>query len=46
MMNSIDKFRSNASRLLTENKIDRAVESIFGLDKIKDITELTSLLAL
>jgi 2-methylcitrate dehydratase PrpD len=42
----IDKFRSNASRLLTENKIDRAVECIFGLDKVKDINELTSMLTL
>jgi 2-methylcitrate dehydratase PrpD len=42
----VEKFRSNGSRLLTENKIERAVECIFGLDKVNDINELTSLLAL
>lgn len=42
----VEKFRSNASRLLTEKKIDRAVECIFSLEKVNDITELTSILAL
>jgi 2-methylcitrate dehydratase PrpD len=42
----VEKFRSNASLLLTENKIDRAVECIFGLDKVEDVAELTPLLAL
>jgi 2-methylcitrate dehydratase PrpD len=42
----VEKFRSNAARLLTENKIDRAVECIFGLDEVEDVTKLTSLLAL
>ena len=42
----VEKFRSNASQLMTESKIDRAVECIFSLDKVKDVTELTSILAL
>jgi 2-methylcitrate dehydratase PrpD len=42
----VGKFRSNAARLLTENKIERVIESIFEVDKAKDINELTSLLAL
>jgi 2-methylcitrate dehydratase len=42
----IVKFRYNASRLLTAKKIDRAVEQIMALDKVKDVTELTPLLVL
>ena len=42
----VQKFRTNAERLLTESKIDRAVECIFGLEKVSDVTELTALLAL
>ncbi len=41
-----DKFRKNASRILTQDKIDRAVECIFALDKVQKTNELTSLLVL
>jgi 2-methylcitrate dehydratase PrpD len=40
----IAKFRSNSSRLLRQDKIDKAVEQIMALEKVKDVTELTSLL--
>jgi 2-methylcitrate dehydratase PrpD len=42
----VQKFHINAERLLPENKIDRAVECIFGLDEVEDVTKLTTLLAL
>jgi 2-methylcitrate dehydratase PrpD len=42
----VEKFRCNAARLLTESKIERVIESIFEVDKAKDVNELTSLLAL
>jgi 2-methylcitrate dehydratase PrpD len=41
-----EKFRSNAAQLLPDEKIKRAEEYIFELDKADDITELTSLLTL
>jgi hypothetical protein len=41
-----EKFRNNATLYLKENKIARAVESIFNLEKMKDINEMTSLLVL
>jgi 2-methylcitrate dehydratase len=42
----VDKFRGNAARLLTQDKIDKAVEQIMTLEKLEDVTELTSLLVL
>lgn len=38
----IAKFTNNASRLLSQDKIDRAVEQIMKLETVKDLTELTS----
>jgi 2-methylcitrate dehydratase PrpD len=42
----VRKFCTNVERLLPGPKIDRAVECIFGIDKVEDVTELTSLLVL
>ncbi len=42
----INKFHSNAARVLTEDKINKAMECILGLDKVNDIRELISLLVL
>ncbi len=42
----INKFHSNAARVLTEDKINKATECILGLDKVNDIRELISLLVL
>jgi hypothetical protein len=42
----IKKFKSNASRLLTPEKIERAVGQIMTLDKIEDVGDLVSVLAL
>jgi 2-methylcitrate dehydratase PrpD len=42
----VEKFKCNAERFLTEKKIDRAVECIFGLEKVSDVNELTSFLVL
>jgi 2-methylcitrate dehydratase PrpD len=42
----VEKFRNNTARFLPVNKIDRAVECIFGLEKVNEVTELTSLLVL
>ncbi len=36
----IDKFRNNTERILTQDKIDRAVDLFMGLDKIDDISVL------
>jgi len=35
----VEKFRHNATRALTQAKIDRAVKSLLELDKIADISE-------
>ncbi|HEX2966652.1 MAG TPA: MmgE/PrpD family protein [Syntrophorhabdaceae bacterium] len=42
----IEKFRNNTSRLLPANNIERAVDCIFGIDTLRNVTELTSLLTL
>ncbi len=42
----IEKFRGNAARVLTEEKIHKAVECIFGLEKVEDINTLTCFLVL
>jgi len=42
----VEKFKSNASWFLTEKKIERTIESIFELEKAKDVNEMTSLLVL
>ncbi|HEX2964633.1 MAG TPA: hypothetical protein VHO84_02550 [Syntrophorhabdaceae bacterium] len=42
----VTKFRNNASRILIGNKIDNAMECIFELDKLQNVSELTSLLVL
>ena len=42
----ITKFRSNASRLLTPEKIDRAVEEIMALEEVRNVAVLGPLFAL
>jgi 2-methylcitrate dehydratase PrpD len=42
----VEKFRNNASRLLTEEKISKAIECIFGLEKVENVNTLTSYLVL
>jgi 2-methylcitrate dehydratase PrpD len=42
----VEKFRNNTARFLPGNKIDKAVDCIFGLDSVEDINKLTSLLVL
>ena len=41
----VNKFKNNASYVLDDAQINRIVEAIDGLDKLKDINELTVLLA-
>ena len=36
----IEKFKNNASQCLTQEKTDRAIETILELDKIDNITRL------
>jgi 2-methylcitrate dehydratase PrpD len=36
----VGKFRNNAERILTQDKIDRAVEALLELEKLDDISEL------
>ena len=38
----IDKFKHNASRILTEQKIENAINDILELDKITDIAQMMS----
>lgn len=38
----IDKFRHNASRILTEQKIENAINDILELDKITDVSKMMS----
>ena len=38
----IGKFRHNTERILTQNKIDKAVESLVNLEKIDNISQLMS----
>ncbi len=40
------KFRHNASRILTENKIEKAVTTMMELEKLGDINELTACITL
>jgi 2-methylcitrate dehydratase PrpD len=39
----VQKFRHNATRVLTAEAIDRAAQMILGLDDLEDISELTTL---
>ena len=41
----IEKFRHNASRVMRQEKIEQAAERIMTLDKVADVTGLTSLLS-
>lgn len=34
------KFKNNASQIIPVNKVDRAIESIMGLEKIEDVSEI------
>ena len=36
----VDKFRHNASRILTQDEIERAIKSLLGLEAIDNITEI------
>ena len=36
----LEKFKHNASRILTQDKIDGAVKSLLKLEAVKDVTEL------
>ena len=38
----VEKFRDNASTLLTQNKIDKAVQCLLELEKLDDITALVN----
>ena len=38
----IDKFRYNASRILTQSKVEKAIQCIMDLENVEDITELIS----
>jgi 2-methylcitrate dehydratase PrpD len=42
----MEKFRHNASRQLIPSRIERAIESIWNLDKAREVSELTSALTL
>jgi 2-methylcitrate dehydratase PrpD len=42
----LQKFRHNASRILTENKIEKSIETILELEKVGNISEMTSLITL
>ena len=42
----LQKFRHNASRILTENKIEKSIEKILELEKVGNISEMTSLITL
>jgi len=42
----VDKFRSNAGRILTQNKIEDAVNCILELERVEDIAELMNLTTL
>jgi 2-methylcitrate dehydratase PrpD len=41
----VAKFRNNASHVLSDAQIDRIIEAVAGLGKIKNLSELTGLLA-
>ena len=40
----IDKFRSNGSRILPSGNVERAIQLIFSLEELDDITELVKTL--
>ena len=40
------KFRNNASGILPEDKIDRAIASIMGLENVEEAAEVLECLAL
>jgi len=42
----MEKFRRNASRLLTPNRIDQAIDRIFSLDKAENLSQLTDTVGL
>jgi len=42
----VDKFRGNAARLLTQNKIEEAVKCVLELERVEDITRLVNLITL
>jgi 2-methylcitrate dehydratase PrpD len=42
----VQKFKHNASRILTQSKTDDAVNTILDLEKLKDISDLTKLITL
>jgi hypothetical protein len=42
----VQKFKHNASRILTQSKTDGAVNTILDLEKLKDISDLTKLITL
>jgi hypothetical protein len=41
----VTKFRNNACHVLTDARINSVIETVNKLDKIKDIAELTKLVA-
>ena len=41
-----DKFRTNASEALQRDRIEKAIELIWGLERIEDVTELTQALSI
>jgi 2-methylcitrate dehydratase PrpD len=40
------KFRHNASRILTDNKIEKAIKAMMELEKVKDVNEFTAYITL
>ena len=42
----VEKFRHNAARILTQEKIDRAVDILLNLDKLTDTSRLIKQLVL
>jgi hypothetical protein len=42
----VEKFRDNASKILTKDKIDKAVKSLLELEKVEDISEFMRLVTI
>jgi len=42
----VNKFKGNASRILTRDKIEKAVKSLWELEKMQDVAELGKLITL
>ncbi len=40
-----DKFRTNSAKVIAGRKLENAIEMIFGLEKVDDISKLTALLS-